>query len=271
MNPLRGAVCLAALALFFAAGPCLGQVKVSLDVDHDSALRFEEVPLTLTIRNDTDGIFWLDQSHPARSGALAFVVETVRGRIVPGRRARPPVPYLVLEPGESRDVKVDLSLYCDLSQAGRYLVRAVVKDNSGNETVSQADVVDVVNGIELVKQTVDVPGAPGQRWEYSLRYWSRNKRERLFLSVDDSRNHINYGVFDLGPLMRVVKPRLVMRRDGTSTVIHQRAQGLYVRTNFTTSYRGVVMEGQTSHNADGSPYVFPSDEKEADIPPPGPE
>jgi len=240
-------------ALAFLALPADAQLLVKLKLEHASVLQFEAVDAYLSIRNDTAAPFVIDAQTESSDGEVRFRVTREDGLAVARYSARPLVPYLRMLPDEKRDLMLDLSLWYDVSSMGRYLVQATV-ERAGQQFDSNRVMVEVVRGIELSRVKRNVPGSPGRLRAYSLRYWSRDKTERLFLCVDEEESGENYGVFQLGRVVRVFEPVLRVGRDGTIRIIHQSGVDCYTRSVFKVLKEGVRFIDQTYHSRTGEPY-----------------
>jgi len=154
-------------------------------------------------------------------------------------------------PDESREFSFDIGIWYDLSRMGKYLVYATA-ERGGKSYASNQVMVEVVNGIELRSVTKAAPGGSGRVLTYSLRYWARNRGEFLFLRVDDKENRMNYGVYLLGPLVRVFAPAIEVDRNGRITVVHQSGADRFSKTVFQFTDAGMQFVEQT-HSGRGVP------------------
>jgi len=165
---------------------------------------------------------------------------------------------MTINPGEKQDFITDITLRYDLAAVGRYVVRAVVVVGT-TRYESNAVVIDVVRGIEITSVTKSVSGYSDRSRRYVLRYWARNQYEFLFLCVEEDGGRTSYGVFSLGPVIRVAKPVLEVDRAGNITVIHQATRMTFLHSKFEATPDGVFFVDQTYRTADGKPYPFVED------------
>lgn len=245
------------LALLLLACPLAGrgQLELSLKAEHSALLQFEAMNLFLTVVNDWPHPFVVDAETESSDGVVDVDVIREDGKAVQRVRETPVVPLLRVAPEEKRELAIDVSRWFDVAGMGRYLVKA--RATRGRlEFESNMIMVEVVRGIELESRTRSLPGAEQELRTFSLRYWTRGKTERLFFRVDDPQNRENYGVFELGRLVRVFKPVLQVRHDGTVRILHQSGVDLYTRSVFNVLSDRVRFIDQTYHRDNGEPYEF---------------
>lgn len=255
MSPLRKWMVAAVLAMLAALpGRSAAQVRLLLRFEHNTYLQFESTEAYVSIYNDTDRALCIGDGSSNLFSELSFLVEQRRDDWLPKRSVGPLVDGLILEPGEQRDVVVDLTRGYDLTAMGRYLVRAILRDKGRVVAVSPQVSLDVVRGLELESVQRAVPGAFDQIRTYSVRYWRRNRFEYAFLSVDEEATASNYGVFQLGKIVRTEKPVVTVERDGKVTVRHLCAPDCYIRTVFMSEEEGVRFVDQQYEAPDGTPY-----------------
>jgi len=257
--PLRAA---AAAALMLAAAglkPAAGgdDLGLALEIEHASLLLFEPLHAFVRIENRTgDGFIAGDQDS-----GLAFTIRPVVERMpdgdVPLRESRPRLEDVALIGGRAETMHFDLTRWYDLARTGKYAVWFEVVWRS-KVYRSNKIVFDVVRGIELQRMTRTVPGYSDLQWTYTLRYWARphngRSAEFLFLSVDDPAKGLNYGVFQLGRLVRVSTPGMTIDPYGIVSVAHQVGPDCFARSTLSASGAGVYFVDQTYHLPDGAPY-----------------
>lgn len=239
------------LGLAGMPGAARGQLRVRFRFGHDTVLQYEPVTAYLEVVNDSFETVRVTASPQADAAHLSFAVYRDRDREVkrqPGSLGLDPIR---LAPGERRDLMVrDLSAAYDFGRAGRYRVRAEI---GLENTAYRSDwvLIDVVRGIELTSVRRPVPGYPEVEREYALRYWARERKEHLFLAVGEPATGYSYGVFDLGPVIRVSPPRIHVDREGKVTVVHQSSRSRHIRTVFQSDRGGMQFVDRIYHEADG--------------------
>ena len=239
--------------LLVAPGSAVAGLKLSLRPAHASVVRFESIPVFVKIVNDSGKVFATRGAGDAKGAEVTFVIERADQRLVSRTRKEPMCEKFSLGPDEGREIMVDVSRWYEMASIGKYVVRAAV-EWEGQSFLSDQVLLDVVNGIEVAEVEREVPGYPDRVRRYSLRYWPRESGEHLFLSVDEDRAHMNYGVFEVGTVLRVMRPAIEVDRAGKVRVTHQSGPDRVTRTLFESAPDGVVFVDQTYHNLDGSPY-----------------
>jgi len=251
-SALRTAGLAGAFVALLLTGAARAGLDVTLDLEHETCLQYEAVVAIVTVHNDTDSSLVI---HKKSASRLFFVIERKRDELVSMINDEPPVRRLAVDPDETGRVLVDISRLYDVAATGRYFVRAVITRN-GQRSESGRKVLKVVQGLELASVTKSVPGYADLDRTYKLRYWVRKDYEHLFLCVDEKESRLNYGVFELGRLVRVTEPLLEVDRKGNVIVVHQNGKDSHTRSVFKSERNGVTFVDQTYHLPDGKPYPF---------------
>jgi len=231
-------------ALLLAWVPCArpAELAVFLRLEHDSVLQFEPLRAFVTIRNDSVRPFVLDEG----GAELEFRIRKQNRREVAPRKDRPALARVRVAPGRQEELMIDLSPRYEVTAMGNYTVGAVVRWDG--RAYRSADVLfDVVRGIEIAKAERTVFGYGDLVREYSLRYWPRDGREEIFLSVDEKPTGRNYGVFPLGRLIRIHEPAIKVDVEGNVVVVHQSAADRFTRTVLKSARHRVYFVDQTYH------------------------
>jgi len=231
------------------------ELGLSLRFEHTSFLRFEPINVFVSIHNNSETPFVLDEDAKDCSAHVRFVTERKNHDPVSRISDSPVIRKLKVMPDETQEMMVDISLWYDVGLPDRYIVGAQV-DWNGKTFKSNKIAIDVVRGIEMESMSKSMPEHPEIMCRYSIRYWARENSEYLFLCVDDENNSTNYGVFKLGRVIRVFKPVIQVDRDGNVKVIHQSGTKCYTHSFFKTSKDGVRFTDQTYHLSNGEPYPF---------------
>jgi hypothetical protein len=230
----------AACAIAVAPAAAIAQYAMDMRLDYPSYLQFESVSATIAIRNDTDRMLLVGGLR-----ATAVVDFKITRNNGPVRRINN---GLVLEnvlimPGQTREVAVDVGRYYDMQPMGQYEIKATFS-TEGARFVSSPRIIDVVPGLELTSAIRPVANHPSRMRRYTLRYWNRKNREMLFLCAADEKEGVNYGVFTLGSMVRVFPPELNIDTAGNILVKHQADNGVFAYTTLKSTVDGVVMVRQ---------------------------
>ena len=68
---------------------------------------------------------------------------------------------------------------------------------------------------------------------YTLRTLNRDRREVVFLRINDDDRGMCYGVFELGAIVRMFEPKLQMDEVGNIHVLHQSGPWQFTHSVFT--------------------------------------
>ncbi|MEI6972993.1 MAG: hypothetical protein WCL44_15930 [bacterium] len=233
-------VLLVAAAILAAPLVLHAQYAMDMKLDNTSYLQFESMEARVVVRNDTDRMLLVGGLRETAS--IDFIIN--RGNEPVRRRsAGLIVENTLIMPGQTREVVVDLGRHYNIQTIGQYEITATFTADRGTYK-SAPTIVDVVPGLELTNVRRSVPNHPSMIRKYSLRYWSRQNREMLFLCVTDEKEGINYGVFMLGPIVRVIPPEISVDSSGEVRVRHQADNGVFAHTALKSTAEGVALVRQ---------------------------
>jgi hypothetical protein len=241
------------LALLWGPLGADGELRVKLRLEYTSYLQFEPVNAYVTIENDSDYELVMGKNEKDGNSRIEFLVERDKDRVAPRTEKRAIVTNFKIKRAETYEVLRDVTTWYDMTTMGRYTIRAVVYLN-GQPLMSSPAIVDIVSGIEVASKTRAVPGYEDLVRTYSLRYWSRGGVEYLFLSVDEESTKLNYGIIELGPVVRVSKPVVDVDKNGNVIVVHQSSRDRYTRTVFKSTRSGVEFVDQKYLLENGASY-----------------
>jgi hypothetical protein len=231
------------------------QIRLELKLEHERFLQFEPVNAVATIENGTDKPVAIAGGSEDAKARLWFLVEKRPDTLVRRLREGAIAGQLRIDAAGKSEVMVCLSTWYDLMEEGGYAVTAML--DWGGETVSSRRIrFEVESGLGLGSVAKPAPSAPGESRVYSLRYMARERHERLFLRVDEPDRGLNYGSFELGPLIRVFKPRIQVDQAGTVAIEHQSGSDCFTRSVFKSQSDKVVFVDQKYYRSNGQPYQF---------------
>lgn len=236
-----------------AAAGARAELEAALRLEHASILRGESLSAELTIRNESDLPLALTGDPVTSNGEVSFVIRRGRDLPVTSRADQPLVERLTVLPGDRESVMINLGAAYYLGRVGNYTVYAEIAFDG---RVARTGIVslDVVEGVELAATTRALSGYPDRLRRYTLRYWPRDGRERLFLTVDEPEGR-RVGVFDLGQLARMFTPSVEVDRTGRVRVYHQATPDRYVATILQSGPDEIALVDQRALNPDGTAYV----------------
>ncbi len=235
----------ALLASALCAASARGQIDVNCSVAYPRVLQYEPITATLRIANRMGEPIELSGSGP--DARVSFDVEESPGVLVEPTDqpvlARP----IRIQPQDTAEVKVGLLSAYRIRRAGPYTITARVRWG-GKVFISPKVFVDVLPGLEIEKLMSGMPGGQGMR-TYTLRTLNRDRSERVFLRIEDEDRNTCYGVYDLGRIVRLYKPKLAVDGLGHIHVLHQSGPWQYTHTEFTSDGRPVNQELYSSQGA----------------------
>jgi hypothetical protein len=244
------------------AGVCQAQFVVRLNVEHSKLLQYEPLNAFVSIEN-TAGV----RLPLGRRGAgFRFLIQKERDLFAARLNERDIIGRVTLDPGQKHDFIRDISLWYDVASAGSYTLAAAV-DWQGDTFVSNRVRIDVMNGLPISSVSRMLPGSDKVWRRYSLCYLAREGNEHLFLRIDDDATKFNYGVFDLGQIVRLFKPALRFDDAGEVKVIHQSGYDRFTYSVLKVDRDRVKFVDQRYYRGNGKPcrpenQLAPPDQEE---------
>ncbi|HBA82982.1 MAG TPA: hypothetical protein DCZ95_02705 [Verrucomicrobia bacterium] len=273
----------AAVLFFLGTLASFGQIDVRCLLENEETLVYEPVRLTFQIINNT-GADLVFQGTNANA-VLDFEVVLSPGEQQVRRTRETLFPQGLTIPSRKTVVRmIDLLGSYDLRKEGPYRIKTRVTWN-GTEYLSPKVLLDITPGSEIDRFAAGVPGGGGLR-TCTLRIQRRERTEHLFLRIDDEEQGQCLGVYDLGQLVRLYKPRMQMDAEGNIHVLHQSGpwrythsvfgpNGVPVSHKFHTPDSNDVSFSETSDGTleikgvgtyDGGPDIPPSDRNPQNVP-----
>ena len=92
---------------------------------------------------------------------------------------------------------------------------------------------DVVPGMKCGGALQMFEGHDGLKRQFELVHWSRNRIMHLFLKARDvGDSHRRWETADLGPFLRVTRPKVSVLPTGEVITLHRATQDSFIRTEF---------------------------------------
>lgn len=254
-HPARRGTVVAGVFLLLACVAATAGVELDLRLEHDEYLQFEPVKAYVSVYNDSDKPLVIRSRARGSVARLDLMVRRNRNDVMNPKSEAPAHGGTVLEADGRTELMLEVDKTYDIAANGRYFVKAAL-EHEGRVYETPTRILNVVPGMELAKVQKSVPGDPDRIRDYSLRYWTRDGTESLFLRVDEGKTRLNFGVFDLGPLVRVATPVLKVDRNGDVLVVHQCARNCHIRSVLKSVADGVTLQDQSYHLPNGDPYPY---------------
>lgn len=240
------------LAVFLFHANARADLLLKMELEHSSIVEGEPVNILVTFANETDNTIIIDSNSSDETTGFLFDIERTKGGISRRIKDNPLIEKMILRPDEQQSVMIDVAGYYDLLREGTYIITGVLA-MKGRFYRSEKKVVEVVKGIELASQTRTVVYSGENRTRsFTLRYWTRDKKEWLFLSVEDNGGQVHLGTFQLGPVIRYYKPQLKTDREGNITAYHQSGPNRFTRTVFKSTPYEIIFMDQNYYDEGGN-------------------
>ena len=227
------------------------QIRIGLKMENETVLQYENVRAFITVYNDTKQTLVIDKEY----GDFKLVPFLLNSDNEPESliNNKPICSELRVKAGKKEVIMVDVGKWYHFSRMGRYdfEIHGVWK---GVKFKSNTVSINVVGGFELASVDKNLSGYTDKIRHYGLRYWKRDNAEHLFLRIDEPANRMNYGVYDLGKIIRFFKPILKVDADDNIKIIHQTGMDCYKKTIFKSTPTRVTFIDQSYHLESGAPY-----------------
>ena len=228
-----------AMVCAISALPAAAQIDMQCRLENGRTLLFEPVVVSLDIINNTGDI--LDFSGAVPNAHLAFDVEQSPGVVVPPTGVPLFNQAVTIKPGDTFTGKVNLQAAYKITDTGPYMVTTRV-EWGGKIFVSPKLFLDVLPGLEIGKLVAGIPEDPSAMRTYTLRTLNRDRSEVVFLRINDDEEGTCYGVFDLGTIVRMFQPKLLVDEVGDIHVLHQSGPWQFTHSVFTPHGDPVMQE-----------------------------
>ena len=215
-------------AVLFACVAAAQQLDVKLTLAYNVFVVGEPLLVQLEVLNVTRDLIDVG----GKNSKDALVVEITKGGqyndVVPFN-TEPVIGAFQLKPGQVFQQKVELDKWFSVIEEGKYMVRLViVHDGMRYESVKKS--FDVVPGLPVKDAMQMFVKREKLKRMFKLVYWHRNQVDRLFLRIDDEPGGKVWDTMDLGPLLRLVDPKIDISPEGEVTVVHRSTQDAFTRT-----------------------------------------
>lgn len=144
--------------LVLAAAPRLSaQVAVSLAIDRQNYLPYENIWASVSIKNQTGHPLTFG-SNPKLKGVLDFQILTPDGKAAPLLKGKDATIFGVLPPGGTESYCISLTRLYKVTEPGKYRVRAVLSHSLLSSSYQSNEVVfTIISGMEVWKTEVGIP------------------------------------------------------------------------------------------------------------------
>lgn len=208
------------VALAAALAPAaFAQVTAEIVFDQEHFLRSESLPLRVRISNFS--------GQPIQFGAtpdwLTFTVQDRENKPLPRAGNIPlPKPFVVAS-SKSVSLRADLMPYFNLSEAGQYTVKALLKMPSiETELTTEPKMFNIISGTKTWEREVGLPGTkPPVVRKFALQQATFMNEIRLYARVTDATESQLVRVLPLGMLLSFSQPEPLVDNSSQLHVLFQ--------------------------------------------------
>ena len=220
------------LALIIAAAALASQayaqrVEVSLTLAYTMFITSEPVLVQAKVTNLMRDP--LEIGDDARDTFLIEVYKENRNDELSPDADKPFLKTITLAPGNTLTHRMEIDKWFDVSDNGKYLIRAVLVHN-GYRYESAMKSFDIVPGTQLKEGVQMFASKQNFQRNFKLVHWTRNQSRRLFLRIEDAPSGLVWDTIDLGDFSRAEEPRLDIAPTGEVTVFHRANADNFLRT-----------------------------------------
>lgn len=212
------------------AAPPLTEITVQLKFDEQEFVVGERIRAIVDVANASADV--IDARKPDSPDRLVLELWRAhdRHRYESGDRAFV-APFALLS-GEGQKLETFFADHFPLDETTRYLARAVLV-HAGMRYESSLKSFTVVPGLRLGGALQMFEGHDGLKREFELCHWGRNRVEHLFLKARDAgASSRKWQTTDLGPFLRITRPKISILPSGEVVVLHRVTQRAFVRSVF---------------------------------------
>ena len=235
VNKIMGLSLLAAIS----AASAEAQVDMVCKLKHDRTIQYESVVVRVQLVNNTSRP--IDLADPDSDAQFQFDIEQTPGLTL--SQTRPLVfsgSALVLPRGKL-GVSVDVLPSYDLRKTGPYTLTARL--DLGDKVITSGKMyLDVVPGFEIDRIDTAVPDNPSATRTYVLKTLHRERSERLFVRIDDEATDQSLGLLELGSIVRLFTPVILVDGEGQLHVLHQSGPDRFIHSVITPEGKPVKRE-----------------------------
>lgn len=228
-------VCRAALLLLCTLALNLhAQLAIELELDREHYILYEPIQATIQLRNYAGNtlVFGTEDADREVSGYLKFDVIRASGLSASdARKDVNPVENLVLGPGETKELTVQLNGIVNMAREGNYTVSVRVgHPRLSHDYESNSVPVDITEGYPVWTRNVGVPqesetnSIPPRK--VSLLRFRSKEGETYVLRVEDDRTV--FGIERLGPYLSSSRPECRIDAMSNIHLLYQIHPRLYV-------------------------------------------
>ena len=196
----------------------LAQLTVQIRIPQTTLLVYESIPVIVSIQNFSGHQIQLADTGDSRW--LKFTVTDRSGSAIPATGALAASELVTIEPGKAVTQTIDLLPLFAIRSRGLYRVQASVHCPAGSAVSTIVDLT-LMEGREIWRQTVGLPGSQNEYRNYALVTRREGNMELLFASVREDSAQAVYSLVSLGELLPTGAPQARLDQRGHLHVLFQ--------------------------------------------------
>jgi hypothetical protein len=248
------------LALLFLPMVAQAQIGLRLKSDSQRYLRYEEITVSLLIRNYSGNTLVFNE----KTDRIFFTVNELSGRTAPiFDKTANPAAGLILGPGEAKELRIVINTIHDMQREGIYTITAYLNHSRLPRThVSEPINVEVHEGTVVLERNIGLPAEKSTDVIKSIRLvlmLFHDVEEKIYcLRAEDDENI--YATFRLGPAIAGDTPMIDIDSSSLVHVLIQSRPRLYSYLLFGFVGRNMKLRQQRYYAAEnGPPYLSRQD------------
>ena len=217
----------------FGAAPPPSEITVSLKLDHDVYVEGERIRAVVDVANASADNINCWTNNPTDRLVIDLYRASDRYQYEPSPKAKFTAPFF-LKSGEGQKLETFLADNFPFNQNISYFAQAVLI-HAGTRYQSRICKFSVVPGMKCGTNPAlqMFAGRDDLRRTFELVHLNRERVEHIFLKAQDEGSSTRrWATTDLGPFLRVTRPKLSIQPTGEVIVLHRMTQDAFVRSEF---------------------------------------
>lgn len=229
---MRRFLLLAALALAAGTRAALpSEITVTLKMAYDVYVEGERIRVVVDVANASPDVIDCRKATSPDKLNLELYRASDRYQFEKGSDTPFTAGFALLS-GEGQKLEAFLGDHFPFHKPTRYFARAVLV-HAGMRFESPLRTFDVVPGMKCGSALQMFEGHDDLKREFELVHWGRSRVEHLFLKARDVGDSTRrWATTDLGPFLRVTRPKVSVLPTGEVVTLHRATQDSFVRSEF---------------------------------------
>jgi len=213
------------------AAPLPSEIEVQFRLDHDVFVEGERIRGVVDVANRSADVIDCRTNNSPDRLIVELLLSSDRSQVEKISDTRVTAGFALLS-GEGQRLETFLGDHFPIGRNTRYLARAVLV-HAGTRYESRLVALSIVPGMKCGNALQMFAERDDLKRVFELVHWDRDKMVHLFLKArDDGSSTRVWGTTDLGPVLRVTRPKLSVLPTGEVVVLHRMTQDAFVRSEF---------------------------------------